>query len=75
MLGGKDAYKIASNLKYQDILKNGLSSGTEPAATLPPTGSALPKSSDAVNYYLDVAKGLYPLQRQMALDTFQLQQL
>ena len=35
---------------------------------------ALPKSADAVNYYLDVAKGLYPLQRQMALDTFQLQQ-
>ena len=74
MLGGKDAYKIASNSNYQDILKNGLSSGTEPAATLPPTGSALPKSADAVNYYLDVAKGLYPLQRQMALDTFQLQQ-
>lgn len=74
MLGGKDAYKIASNSKYQDILKNGLGSGTEPAATLPPTGSALPKSSDAVNYYLDIAKGLYPLQRQMALDTFQLQQ-
>ena len=74
MLGGKDAYKIASNLKYQDILKNGLSSGTEPAATLPPTGSALPSVAPSVQTYLDFAKRVYPLQRQLALDTFQLQQ-
>jgi hypothetical protein len=38
------------------------------------TGSALPKSSDAVNYYLDIAKGLAPLQRQQAIDSAQLQQ-
>ena len=37
-------------------------------------GSALPKSSDAVNYYLDIAKGLAPLQRQQAIDSAQLQQ-
>lgn len=74
MFGGKDVYKIASNSKYQDILKNGLGSGTEPAATLPPTGSALPSVSPSVQTYLDFVKGVYPLQRQLALDTFQLQQ-
>ena len=82
MFGGKDLYKIASPSRYQEILKNGLESGAGTPVTAPPatptniyeTGSALPKSSDAVNYYLDIAKGLYPLQRQMALDTFQLQQ-
>ena len=38
------------------------------------TGAALPRSADAVNYYLDIAKGLYPLQRQQMLDAAQLQQ-
>jgi hypothetical protein len=38
------------------------------------TGSALPRSSDAVNYYLDIVKGLAPLQRQQAIDSAQLQQ-
>ena len=82
MLGGKDFYKIASNSRYQDILKSGLESGAETPVTAPPatstniygTGSALPNSSDAVNYYLDIAKGLAPLQRQQAIDSAQLQQ-
>ena len=38
------------------------------------TGAALPRSSDAVNYYLDIVKGLAPLQRQQAIDSAQLQQ-
>jgi hypothetical protein len=82
MFNGKDFYKIASNSRYQDILKSGLESGAETPVTAPPatstniygTGSALPNSSDAVNYYLDIAKGLAPLQRQQAIDSAQLQQ-
>ena len=38
------------------------------------TGAALPRSADAVNYYLDIAKGLAPLQRQQMVDAAQLQQ-
>ena len=82
MFGGKDVYKIASPSGYQAILKNGLESGAGTPVTAPPatstniygTGSALPNSSDAVNYYLDIAKGLAPLQRQQAIDSAQLQQ-
>ena len=54
--------------------KLGVAIGTEPTAKLPPTGSALPDSSSVVNYWLDVAKGLYPLQRQQLIDAAQIQQ-
>jgi hypothetical protein len=52
--------------------------GVTPPSSPPPgsydTGAALPKSSDAVNYYLDIVKGLAPLQRQQMVDAAQLQQ-
>jgi hypothetical protein len=74
MLGGKDAYKIASPSRYQEILKNGLGSVTEPAATLPPTGSALPSVDPAAKAATDFYKSVYPYQRQLLLDTAQIQQ-
>jgi len=54
--------------------KLGVALGTEPPAALPPTGSAIPSVDPAVKSYLDFAKGLYPLQRQLLIDTAQIQQ-
>ena len=68
---GKDFYKTVKDFKL------GITPVTAPPATstnIYGTGSALPNSSDAVNYYLDIAKGLAPLQRQQAIDSAQLQQ-
>ena len=53
--------------------KMGVALGTEPAATLPPTGAAIPSVAPSVQAYLDFAKGLAPLQRQQLIDTAQIQ--
>jgi hypothetical protein len=71
MFGGKDLYKMVKNFKIDGA------PGIESPATTPSiygAGQALPDSSAAVKYQLDVAKGLLPLQRQLNLDAAQLQQ-
>jgi hypothetical protein len=68
---GKDFYKTVKDFKID------VAPGTESPATTPSVygaGQALPDSSAAVKYQLDVAKGLLPLQRQLMLDAAQLQQ-
>lgn len=56
--------------KYQPTGALGIPTATTGAFDL---SSALPKSADAVNYYLDLAKGLAPLQRQQMIDAAQIQ--
>ena len=55
--------------------KMGVALGTEPAAAvLPPTGSALPSVDPAAKAATDFYKSMYPYQRQLLLDTAQIQQ-
>jgi len=46
----------------------------EPPAALPPTGSALPSADPAAKAATDFYKSMYPYQRQLLLDTAQIQQ-
>jgi hypothetical protein len=54
--------------------KMGVALGTEPTAALPPTGSALPSVDPAAKAATDFYKSMYPYQRQLLLDTAQIQQ-
>jgi hypothetical protein len=78
MLGGKDFYKIASNSRYQDILKSGLESGLAMPTTVPAViyGSepAVPSIDPAAKAQFDFLERAYPYQVKMMQDAARIQQ-
>jgi hypothetical protein len=78
MLGSKDFYKIASNSRYQDILKSGLESGVGMPTTVPAViyGSepAVPNIDPAAKAQFDFLERAYPYQVKMMQDAARIQQ-
>jgi hypothetical protein len=75
---GKDFYKIASNSRYQDILKSGLESGLVVPTTVPPVtyGSepAVPSIDPAAKAQFDFLEKAYPYQVKLMQDAARIQQ-
>jgi hypothetical protein len=78
MLGGKDFYKIASNSRYQDILKSGLESGVGMPTTVPAViygnEPAVPNIDPAAKAQFDFLERAYPYQVKMMQDAARIQQ-
>jgi hypothetical protein len=82
MFNGKDFYKIASNSRYQDILKSGLESGAETPVTAPPAtstniygaGQAVPDIDPAAKAQFDFLERAYPYQVKLMQDAARIQQ-